>query len=231
MHLWPGRSCLTPPSPSMSSDHDSGYDASRRGSILGPNSAEGTAGWLAGAARANNRSSGSVEWLVALSLLAPFVAIFYPVATAAALAVAFSAEAIANAAGLGTSMLRWALILVPTVAVIWIVGRHVSQWGLKSRPCPTVREREADVVVAAAEGFSRLLLHVETPGSGVSGAGADPDAGAEGRSRARRRGIGGPAPPRFRRRCAVGRRSTRFGLGAEPSTWQGAGAGAASSCG
>src|SRR5690349_1382202 len=119
----------------MSSDHQRGLDAGMRGSVIGPTSAEGVAGFMAGQAIAANRGKmeGSAEWVIAPVVLAPFFAIFYPVTTAATLATAFAAEGLANAVGLGNSALRWALILVPTIAVCWTVGRMDQQWGLKSR--------------------------------------------------------------------------------------------------
>lgn len=122
------------------SDYNSGYDAGRRGSIFGPTSAEGMAGWHAGiAAASQGRSEGSAEWIVAPFVLAPFVAIFYPVATASALAVGFAAEGIANAVGLGASAVRWAFVFVPLLAVFWVVCRLDQGWGLKSRPYYYVR--------------------------------------------------------------------------------------------
>jgi hypothetical protein len=125
----------------MSSDHQRGLDAGMRGSVIGPTSAEGVAGFMAGQAIAANRGKmeGSAEWVIAPVVLAPFFAIFYPVTTAATLATAFAAEGLANAVGLGNSALRWALILVPTIAVCWTVGRMDQQWGLKSRTYYIVR--------------------------------------------------------------------------------------------
>lgn len=131
----------------MSDDYNAGYDAGRRGSIFGPASAEGTAGWLAGAAAARGGSSGSAEWFLAPFLLAPFVAIFYPVATAAALGVAFAAAALADAIGLGGAV-GLLLALVPTVAVFWIVCRRDQRWGLGSRPYYLVRHVARMVIFA-----------------------------------------------------------------------------------
>lgn len=113
-------------------DYNAGLRAGERGSVFGPTSAEGNAGFAAGMAIAANRgkTEGSLEWLVAPFVLAPFVAIFYPVATAAALAVAFTVEAIANGVGLGGApALRGALILVATVATFWPLCRRDQQWG------------------------------------------------------------------------------------------------------
>lgn len=114
-----------------SNDYNDGFTAGQRGSIFGPSSAEGTAGFLAGQALGSNRSSGSAEWVVAPFVLAPFVAIFYPVATAAALAVGLATEAFVNTIGLGTNALvRWTLVLLPTVAVFWTVCRRDQHWGM-----------------------------------------------------------------------------------------------------
>lgn len=125
----------------MSDEHQRGLDAGMRGSVIGPTSAEGVAGFMAGQAIAANRgkSEGSAEWLVAPVVLAPFFAIFYPVTTAATLATAFAAEAIANTLGLGQTALRYALILVPSIAVCWTFGRMDQRWGLKSRTYYIVR--------------------------------------------------------------------------------------------
>ena len=114
----------------MSSDYNDGFSAGQRGSIFAPASAEGTAGFMAGQALARGGSTGSAEWVIAPFVLAPFVAIFYPIATAAALAVGLAAEALANGVGLGTNALvRWALVLLPTVAVFWTVCRRDQHWG------------------------------------------------------------------------------------------------------
>lgn len=125
----------------MSIDQQRGLDAGLRGSTIGPTSTEGVGGFMAGQAIAANRGKveGSAEWLIAPIVLAPFFAIFYPVTTAATLATAFAAEAVGNAVGLGSSGLRWALILVPTIVVCWTVGRMDQQWGLKSKPYYIVR--------------------------------------------------------------------------------------------
>lgn len=123
----------------MSDDYNAGFAAGQRGSVFGPSSAEGTAGFLAGQALAGQRYSGSAEWLVAPFVLAPFVAIFYPAAAAAALAVGLATEAFANAIGLGAdAIVRWTLVLVPTVSVFWIVCRRDQQWGF-NRPYYLVR--------------------------------------------------------------------------------------------
>lgn len=113
-------------------DYNAGLRAGERGSVFGPTSAEGSAGFAAGMSIAANRgkTDGSIEWLIAPFVLAPFVAIFYPVATAAGLAVAFGVEAIANGMGLGSnSMLRWALVLAATVATFWPLCRLDQRWG------------------------------------------------------------------------------------------------------
>ncbi len=113
-------------------DYNAGLRAGERGSVFGPTSAEGNAGFAAGMAIAANRgkTEGSLEWLVAPFVLAPFVAIFYPVATAVAFIVAFTVEALANAIGLGGApALRGALILVATVATFWPLCRRDQQWG------------------------------------------------------------------------------------------------------
>lgn len=113
-------------------DYNAGLRAGERGSVFGPTSAEGSAGFAAGLAISANRgkTEGSLEWLIAPVVLAPFVAIFYPVATAAALAVAFSVEAVANAVGLGgNALLRWALILPAVVATFWPLCRMDQRWG------------------------------------------------------------------------------------------------------
>ncbi|BAH40003.1 MAG TPA: hypothetical protein DGD08_12365 [Gemmatimonas aurantiaca] len=115
----------------MSSDYDSGYDAGARGSIFGPATVEGTAGWMAGNQARNNKSSGSAEWLIAPFVLWPFVLIFYPVGGAATIATAFAAEALANVMGLGAGGLRWIIMLIPTVIVCWMVVRLEQQWGLR----------------------------------------------------------------------------------------------------
>ncbi len=117
-------------------DYNAGLQAGQRGSVFGPTSAEGNAGFAAGLALAANRgkSAGSPEWLVAPFVLWPFVAIFYPVATAAGLAVAFGVEGIATGLGLGSSpLLRWALILAATVATFWPLCRMEQQWGRNRR--------------------------------------------------------------------------------------------------
>lgn len=116
----------------MSNDYNAGLHAGERGSVFGPTSAEGNAGFAAGLALAANRGKavGSLEWLVAPFVLSPFVAIFYPVATAAGLAVAFGVEAIATGIGLGgNSLPRWALILTATVATFWPLCRIDQRWG------------------------------------------------------------------------------------------------------
>lgn len=113
-------------------DYNAGLRAGEQGSVFGPTSAEGNAGFAAGMAIAANRgkSSGSPEWLVAPFVLAPFVAIFYPVATAAGLAVAFGVEAIIGAVGLGgIPLLRGVLILAATVATFWPLCRREQEWG------------------------------------------------------------------------------------------------------
>lgn len=112
-------------------DYNAGYDAGRRGSVFGPNSAEGWAGWSAGAAAARGeRSHGSAEWLIAPLVLWPFVLIFYPVGGAATLATALGVEALVHAVGLGANAaLRWTLVLIPTIAVCWTVVRMEQRWG------------------------------------------------------------------------------------------------------
>lgn len=113
-------------------DYNAGLRAGERGSVFGPTSAEGNAGFAAGLALAHNRgkTEGSIEWWVAPFVLAPFVAIFYPVATAAALAAAFAVEAIGVTIGLGgNSALRWGLVLIATVATFWPLCRLDQRWG------------------------------------------------------------------------------------------------------
>lgn len=118
----------------MSSDYNDGFNAGLRGSIFGPSSAEGTAGFMAGQALADRRSTGSAEWVVAPFVLAPLVALFYPVATAAALAVGLAIEAAVNGIGLGgNEVLRWMVVLPPTLAVFWTVCRRDQHWGLDRR--------------------------------------------------------------------------------------------------
>jgi hypothetical protein len=117
-------------------DYNAGLRAGESGSVFGPTSAAGNAGFAAGQALAANRgkTEGSLEWLLAPVVLAPFAAIFYPVATVAGLSVAFVVEAIANAAGLDSnSLLRWTLIVVATVATFWPLCRMDQQWGLNRR--------------------------------------------------------------------------------------------------
>lgn len=116
----------------MSSDYNSGFDAGRRGNIFGgPATAEGTAGFLAGQAAANTRYSGSAEWILAPFVLWPFVLIFYPVGGVATVLTAVLSEKIALLLGLrGSPMLRWAVILVPTIIVCWTVVRKEQFWGL-----------------------------------------------------------------------------------------------------
>lgn len=116
----------------MSSDYNAGYDAGLRGNIFGgPATAEGTAGFLAGQAASNRKTSGSIEWLVAPLVLWPFVLIFYPVGGAATVLTALVAEKVALAIGLGrVPLLAWALILVPTIVVCWTVVRKEQFWGL-----------------------------------------------------------------------------------------------------
>lgn len=135
----------------MSKDYNDGFSAGQRGSIFGPTSAEGSAGFNAGVAHANAKPSvGSAEWLIAPVVLAPFVAIFYPVATAAALAIALATEAVVNATGLGgNSLLRWALVLLPTAAVFWPVCRMDQQWGLNNRTYYLARHLMRLLVFAA----------------------------------------------------------------------------------
>ena len=113
-----------------SDDFNAGMRAGESGSVFGPTSAEGNAGFAAGMAIARNRgkTEGSIEWLVAPFVLAPFVAIFYPVATAAGLTVAFGVEAVTGAIGIGGG-LRWMLVLVATVATFWPLCRLDQQWG------------------------------------------------------------------------------------------------------
>ncbi len=111
-------------------DYNSGFNAGLRGSIFGPASVEGTSGFLAGQALARGGSSGSAEWVIAPFVLAPFVAIFYPVATVLALCVGLAAEASANLVGLGANqLLRWVVVLLPVVAVFWTVCRWDQYWG------------------------------------------------------------------------------------------------------
>jgi hypothetical protein len=111
-------------------DYNSRFNAGLSGNIFAPTSAEGTAGFLAGQALARGGATGSAEWVIAPIVLAPFVAIFYPVATAAALSVGFAAEALANAVGLGANqLLRWVVVLPPVVAVFWTVCRQDQYWG------------------------------------------------------------------------------------------------------
>lgn len=117
-------------------DYNAGMRAGELGSVFGPTSAQGMAGFAAGQALAANRgkTEGSIEWLVAPFVLAPFVALFYPIATAAGLAVAFGVEGVADVAGLGsTSLLRWALILIATVATFWPLCRMDQRWGHNRR--------------------------------------------------------------------------------------------------
>ena len=116
----------------MSSDYNSGYDAGARGNIIGaPATAEGTAGFMAGQAAANSRSSGSIEWLVAPFVLWPFVLIFYQVGGAATVLTALAIEKISLLIGLGgLPGVRVALILVATIAVCWTVVRKEQFWGL-----------------------------------------------------------------------------------------------------
>jgi hypothetical protein len=117
-----------------SDDYNAGFNAGQRGNVFAPASADGGAGFMAGQALAHTKYEGSAEWLVAPFVLAPFVAIFYPLATAAALAVGFGAEAMLRIAGLAlNSALSLALVWVPALAVFWIVCRRDQQWGL-NRP-------------------------------------------------------------------------------------------------
>lgn len=134
----------------MSDEHQRGLEAGMRGSTIGPSSADGVAGFMAGQAIAANRgkSEGSIEWLVAPVVLAPFFAIFYPVTTAATLTAAFATEAIANSLGLGEAFFRFALILIPTIVVCWTVGRADQRWGLNSRMYYVARHVARMIILA-----------------------------------------------------------------------------------
>ena len=115
-------------------DYSSGVDAGLRGDMFGPNSASGFAGWMAGQATRDNArrgSVGSVEWLVAPVVLAPLFAVFYPVTTAATLAVAYPVEWLLNLLGIGTrNVIGGGLLLATVVVVAWTVGRRDQLWGL-----------------------------------------------------------------------------------------------------
>ncbi|MFN8668893.1 MAG: hypothetical protein U0164_17060 [Gemmatimonadaceae bacterium] len=119
----------------MSSDYNAGYDAGARGNMFGaPATAEGTAGFMAGQAAARSKNSGSLEWLLAPLVLWPFILIFYPVGGAATVLTALVTEKVALAVGLGgNALLRWALILVPTIMVCWTVVRREQFWGMNRR--------------------------------------------------------------------------------------------------
>lgn len=112
-------------------DYGSGVQSGLRGDFSVPTSHDGRVGHMAGllARQGLSRggSAGSVEWIVAPFVLAPVFALLYPVTTAATLATAFSAEAIGNVLGLPPG-LRFFLILLPTIAVVWKVGRMDQQW-------------------------------------------------------------------------------------------------------
>ncbi|MCC6927572.1 MAG: hypothetical protein IT359_01165 [Gemmatimonadaceae bacterium] len=116
----------------MSSDYNAGYDAGARGNMFSaPATAEGTAGFMAGQAAARSKYEGSLEWILAPLVLWPFVLIFYPVGGVATLLTAMVAEKVALAVGLGGSpLLRWALILLPTIVVCWTVVRREQFWGM-----------------------------------------------------------------------------------------------------
>lgn len=115
----------------MSSDYNSGFDAGSRGNMFGaPATAEGTAGWMAGNAARNTKSTGSAEWILAPFLLWPFVLIFYPLGGAATIATAYAGEALANAIGLGGNALRWAIIFLPPIFACWTVVRIEQRLGL-----------------------------------------------------------------------------------------------------
>ncbi len=115
----------------MSSDYNSGFDAGQRGNIFGPATAEGTAGWMAGNALRNTKSSGSAEWIVAPFVLWPFVMIFYPVGALATVATAYAMEKLTKLIGLGgIGGIRWPLVLIATVIACWTVVRMEQRWGL-----------------------------------------------------------------------------------------------------
>lgn len=115
----------------MSDDSMRGLQSGLRGDLLAPTSAEGVAGWMAGQNARHYKGEGSIEWLVAPFVLAPIFACLYPITTAATIATAFAAEALANAIGVAnSSFVRFLIILVPTVVVCWTVGRRDQLWGL-----------------------------------------------------------------------------------------------------
>lgn len=113
-------------------DFHAGLRAGQTGSVFGPQSEAGRAGFNAGVGLARQQpGAGSPEWLIAPVVLSPFVAIFYPVATAAALAVGLTVERVVNAIGLGgNSLVRWAFVIGAIVAVFWPLCRRDQVWGL-----------------------------------------------------------------------------------------------------
>jgi hypothetical protein len=118
----------------MSNDYNAGFQAGLRGSIFGPSSAEGTAGFMAGMAARDGQGAGSLEWILAPLVLWPFVLIFYPVGGAATIATAFAGEKITLLMGLGgVPALRWPIVLAAAIVVCWTVVRREQFWGYNRR--------------------------------------------------------------------------------------------------